>query len=48
MELENYKTNISNQIRDYYKDVAGAAGLKGIVDDEEFNEVAEIENMINE
>ena len=47
-ELTKYEKNISSQIKDYYKDVAGAAGLKGIVEDEEFNEVAEIENMIND
>ena len=47
-ELTKYEKNISSQIKDYYKDVSGAAGLKGIVEDEEFNEVAEIENMIND
>ena len=46
-ELTKYEKNISSQIKDYFKDVSGAAGLKGIVEDEEFNEVAEIENMIN-
>ena len=47
-ELVKYEKNISSQIKNYYEDVAGAAGLKGIVEDEEFNEVAEIENMIND
>jgi len=47
-ELTKYEKNISSQIKDYYEDVAGAAGLKGIVEGEEFNELAEIENMINE
>ena len=47
-ELTKYEKNISSQIKNYYEDVSGAAGLKGIVEDEEFNEVAEIENMIND
>jgi hypothetical protein len=47
-ELSKYEKNISSQIKNYYKDVTGAAGLKGFVEDEEFNEVAEIENMIND
>jgi len=47
-ELTKYEKNISSQIKDYYKYVTGAAGLEGVIEDEEFNEVAEIENMIND